>query len=173
MAIRIRRLEESLEQVSTKLAHTHQPRESRLEMEHGGFSPPSAGTSRSTPPGQLEISSEQGQYVDVLGKGILTREYADALVEEFRIMSKMFPYVIIPEGNVVIKFRRNSPMLLLSILMVASWRDRTLQISLEQEYLQRLGVLMVAEGEQTLELLQSLLIHLTWCVLFAPSETRC
>lgn len=53
-------------------------------------------------------------------------------------------------------------MLLLSILMAASWRDRTLQAKLEREYYTRLGHLMVAEGGQTLELLQSLLIHLGW-----------
>lgn len=60
-------------------------------------------------------------------------------------------------------------MLLLSILMVASWRNRTLQMLLEQEYLQRLGVLMVAHDEQNLELLQSLLVHLA---LVCPSRPQ-
>jgi hypothetical protein len=100
---------------------------------------------------------------DVFDQGIVTAEYAQSLLEEFMVMSRTLRYVLCPEQSIS-DFRRERPMLLLSIMTTSSWRDRPLQIILEKEYLNSLGVRMVVKGEDSLDMLQSLLVHLAWSV---------
>jgi hypothetical protein len=90
--------------------------------------------------------------------------YAGVLLNEFKAMSQNFPYLIIPPGTSVNMMRRDSPMLLLAIFACASWRDRELQMILEKMYLRVLAGRMVVEAEQSLDMLQGLLVHLSWLV---------
>jgi len=100
----------------------------------------------------------------VIDQGIFDLRYAGVLLNEFRVMSQNFPYVIIPPGTSVNMMRRDSPMLLLAIFACASWRDRELQMILEKMYLRVLAGRMVVEAEQSLDMLQGLLVHLSWLV---------
>lgn len=111
-------------------------------------------------------------FRDAIDQGLVDVRYAGMLVNEFRIMCHSFPYVIIPPEKTVQTLRRESPMLLLAILAAAAWRDRTLQLQLEKCYLRVLGLRMVVEGEQSIDMLQSLLVHLSWCHFHLKSAYR-
>lgn len=63
-------------------------------------------------------------------------------------------------------------MLLLALLAAASYANRPLQQQLEKAYLRVLGLRMVVEGEQSLDMLQSLLVHLAWCHFHLKSAYR-
>lgn len=110
---------------------------------------------------------ETGKYRDVIVRGIIDIRYAGLLLDEFRLMSQNYPYVIISPGTSLEFMRHHNPMLLLAILVSASWIDRELQATLEHIYLSEIGRKMVLEAEESLDLLQGILIHLSWFV--APS----
>lgn len=127
-------------------------------------------------PGQDSVTYRQLQdpgarsYRDVIDQGILDLRYALVLLNEFIAMSQNFPYVIIPQSASVHTLRRDSPMLLLAICASAAWRDRELQSTLEKAYLNVLAARMVVDAEQSLDMLQSLLVHLSWYVILPPFQ---
>lgn len=114
----------------------------------------------------------QRDFRDAIDQGLLDMNYAGMLLSEFRIMCHSFPYVIIPPEKNVQTLRFESPMLLLALLAAAAWRNRSLQLQLEKCYLRVLGLRMVVEGEQSIDMLQSLLVHLSWCHFHLKSSYR-
>lgn len=114
------------------------------------------------PTGAIPRDSNEGPYLDVIDQGILDLKTAHALLQEFRAMNQNFPYIAIHPNLSTGMLRRDNPMLLLAICAAASWRDRGLQIKLERSYLEELAGRMVVDGEQTLDMLQGLLVHLSW-----------
>jgi hypothetical protein len=89
--------------------------------------------------------------------------FAETLMKEFEVMAKQFPYVIVPDVSIS-QLRRQQPLLLLSVLATSAWRNRPLQISLERHYLKDICERMVLKEDYSLDLLQSLLVHLAWFV---------
>ncbi|KAI9732746.1 MAG: hypothetical protein M1818_007480 [Claussenomyces sp. TS43310] len=165
---RIERLEQALSHVTAELAH-QRPGSSNVSDRIASPKPVSSSISTTTVPNDLRSTPSQSPSGltpsvrhDVFDQGILTQRYAGALLNEFRVMAQHFPYVVLPAVVSVDDMRCEAPMLLLSILATASWRDRMLQAALEQAYLQALAARMVIEGEQSLDMLQSLLVHLAW-----------
>lgn len=77
-------------------------------------------------------------------------------------MNQNFPYIAIHPNLSTGMLRHDSPMLFLALCTAAAWKDRGLQIKLERAYLEELAGRMVVEGEQTLDMLQGLLVHLSW-----------
>jgi hypothetical protein len=77
-------------------------------------------------------------------------------------MARHFPYVVIPESVSASDLAHNNPMLLHAVLVTSSWRDRNLQRTLEEAYTKDLCTKMIIEGEKSLDMLQSLLVYLTW-----------
>jgi hypothetical protein len=106
--------------------------------------------------------SKEEVYLDVIDRGILDLKNAHDLVQEFKTMNHNFPYVAISASLSTGTLRHDSPMLLLAICATAAWKDRELQIKLERAYLKELAARMVVNGEQTLDMLQGLLVHLSW-----------
>lgn len=101
---------------------------------------------------------------DVFDLGILTEGYAETLLDEFKVMAQHFPYVLVPDLPSISHFRRERPLLLLSVLATSSWRNRPLQVALERHYLKDLAQRMIMKGQQSLDMLQSLLVQLAWFV---------
>lgn len=104
----------------------------------------------------------EGPYLDVIDQGILDLKTAHSLLQEFRAMNQNFPYIAIHPNLSTGMLRHDNPMLLLAICTAASWKDRELQTKLERAYLEELASRMVVDGEQTLDMLQGLLVHLSW-----------
>ena len=98
----------------------------------------------------------------VLEMGLIGLEQAELLLENFRSMARHFPYILIPEAITVSELSRRQPMLLHAILVTSSWRERSLQRALEQAYTREICSRMIVEGEKSLDMLQSLLVYVTW-----------
>jgi hypothetical protein len=126
------------------------------------------------PPTDAFRPTPTSSYEDVIDRGLLTIPQATTLLGIMRTMltASTFPYVIIDPTTTIHDLRRTKPMVLLSIFTAASWRDRDLQTVLEKAYLRELAERMMVRGEQTLDILQSLLIHLAWCHLHLKSAYR-
>lgn len=60
--------------------------------------------------------------------------------------------------------RREKPFLLLSILSSAASSNEKLQSQLELELRESLSRRVIVHGEKSLDLLQGVLVYLTWCV---------
>ncbi|KFY93988.1 hypothetical protein V498_04133 [Pseudogymnoascus sp. VKM F-4517 (FW-2822)] len=116
--------------------------------------------------------SNEGRYLDVIDQGILDLKTAHALLLEFKAMNQNFPYIAIHPNLSTGMLRHDSPMLFIALCTAAAWKDRGLQIKLERAYLEELAGRMVVEGEQTLDMLQGLLVHLSWCHLHLKSSYR-
>jgi hypothetical protein len=114
------------------------------------------------PTGTIPRGSNEGPYLDVIDQGILDLKTAHSLLQEFRAMNQNFPYIAIHPNLSTGMLRHDNPMLLLAICTAASWKDRELQTKLERAYLEELAGRMVVDGEQTLDMLQGLLVHLSW-----------
>ena len=152
--------------MTAELAAKRSLKESSLLISNGNsHAPPASGSAFSTPSMQAENHSHSkiSNEGDVFDQGILSEMHAQALLKEFKFMARNFPYVLVPDLEIS-HFRKRRPLLLLAILTTSSWRNRPLQIDLEREYLKELGEQMIIKGEQSLDMLQSLLIHLAWFV---------
>ncbi|KFX96405.1 hypothetical protein O988_05343 [Pseudogymnoascus sp. VKM F-3808] len=124
------------------------------------------------PTDTIPRGSNEMAYLDVIDHGILDLKTAHGLLQEFQSMNHNFPYIAINPNISTGMLRRDSPMLLLAIYTAAAWKDRGLQIKLERAYLEELARRMVVDGEQTLDMLQGLLVHLSWCHLHLKSSYR-
>ncbi|ERF73018.1 hypothetical protein EPUS_07112 [Endocarpon pusillum Z07020] len=99
---------------------------------------------------------------------------AESLLNDFRPMSDLFPFVVISHGLTAQTLRSEKPMLFLAILVTASGKRRSLQITLEEQYRNELATNTIVNAQRSLDCLQSILIYLAWWVSFFPeSQSFC
>lgn len=101
---------------------------------------------------------------DVISRGIITLEKAENSLRYFRTTAANSPFVIIPPDTSLDYLRRQKPFLLLTILAMAAIDNIRLQNLLDQEIRDTLGRRVFSSGERSLDLLQGILIYLTWYV---------
>ena len=114
-------------------------------------------------PTDVTLSSQYANlsiHRDVIAKGILTTEEASQLLTDFVAASAEFPIVLLPFGTNVEYLRLERPCLLLAILTACA-RD-CLQTRLELEFRKSLAENLILKAEKNLDLLQSLLVFLSW-----------
>jgi hypothetical protein len=99
---------------------------------------------------------------DVISKGIVSFEKAEASIRLFRTKASNFPFVVIPPQSSLDTLRREKPFLLLTILAFGAQSNCKLQGNLEVEILETLGKKVFVGGEKSLDILQGLLVYLTW-----------
>jgi hypothetical protein len=99
---------------------------------------------------------------DVISRGIVTLEKAEKSLRYFRTTAANSPFVVIPPDMSLDYLRRQKPFLLLTILAMASIDNIRLQNFLDQEIRDTLGRRVFRSGERSLDLLQGILIYLTW-----------
>lgn len=100
---------------------------------------------------------------DVIGKGIISTQEAESLIKTFISDYWCFPFVILP-ANTIAGYRRERPILLLSVLAITSRKYFELHNSLELEFREILSTKVIFEGAKDLDLLQGLLVYLAWYV---------
>lgn len=161
---RIEQLEQNFGNVTAELEQRASESSSMPNSSHAQTAANTTDNLYSNPSTNLSASSPLLDNSDVFLKGILTVEHGERLLREFKNMARNFPFIVLTEGSNLSDFRHERPMLLLAILAAASWRDRPLQLTLEHEYLNELSVRMVVKAEQSLDILQGLLVHLAWSV---------
>ncbi|KAF2265012.1 hypothetical protein CC78DRAFT_210696 [Lojkania enalia] len=97
-----------------------------------------------------------------LVKGLLQIGQADSLLDEYRAMSVSSPFVPIAPSTSAQELSVSKPMLLLSILTVASWRDHQRQMSLDELYRTEVASRTIIRPRRTLSLIQSIVVYLSW-----------
>lgn len=101
--------------------------------------------------------------MDVINDNLITIQEAQELLRVYtEQLAPNFPYVVIPASISFADLRFRSPMLLLPILVTASWRNGRQQDMLNEVYLKELSSRVIIEGRKDLELLQGLLVYLAW-----------
>jgi hypothetical protein len=99
---------------------------------------------------------------DVISRSILLPENAEKALQHFRNTASNFPFVIISPDTSLDHLRRHKPFLLLSILAMATIDNMKLQKLLDQELRDILGRKVFMSGDRSLDLLQGILVYLTW-----------
>ncbi|KAL7786491.1 hypothetical protein V8C43DRAFT_289968 [Trichoderma afarasin] len=108
---------------------------------------------------------------DVVAKGFLTTDEAKQLLDDFAAASEEFSPVLLPPEASLDYLRLERPCLLLAILTACA-RDH-LQIRLEIEFRKMLADRVIVNAEKNLDLLQGLLVYLTWNHLyFNPAKEQ-
>ncbi|KAK6815440.1 hypothetical protein RU639_008907 [Aspergillus parasiticus] len=96
---------------------------------------------------------------DVIGNGLITHEEANRLIESFRDAITYFPFVQLPRNATVEDLRSEKPFLLLSILLVSSFRNVPLHLALEDVSTSYLGgQVLQGNRQQPFDILQGLLV---------------
>ena len=105
----------------------------------------------------------------MIDKGVLSEKEAEDLLRVYQDASRDYPFVYVDPTTTLEALRWEKPFLLLSILVMASPRARSLQVLLEKELRELLANKVIVEGELSLDLLQGLLIYLAW---YLPPASR-
>lgn len=84
------------------------------------------------------------------------------LLRRYRATQHLFPYVVIPESWDVTYMLSNRPILLLAIVSSAACHYPQLQQVLVNDLRDTLTRRVMLGGENSLELLQAMLLHLAW-----------
>lgn len=77
------------------------------------------------------------------------------------VLGCVFPFVV-PSKEPVAEFRRNRPYLFKAMVMAASYRSREMQKLRATDFTNSLSTAILLKGEKTLDMLQSLLVHISW-----------
>lgn len=115
------------------------------------------------PSPQSEICDSQNNNsrhpCDVIGKGLITHDEADRLLESYHNAIPNFPYVQLPRGVTSEDLRSEKPFLLLSILLVSSFQNVPLHLALEEVSTSYLGsTVLQGDYPQPLDTIQGLLV---------------
>ena len=111
----------------------------------------------------LTSPSAVGSSTDFLVAGIMTPSHAEKFLGYFRgSMNSYFPFVIIPKDATAEGMFQKRPILLLGILATATSMYKPLQRLLDQKFRSVLSERAVFHGEKSLDLLQGLLVYLSW-----------
>ena len=133
--------------------------------------PVSSPISADKSPGQtllerLEVSVEPGAL-----QALSTGE-ADQMLATFRLMTFHFPIFSFPEGASCIDCIDQKPFVTLAILVATSSGNERLQAACDITFRNVLARRVIVEGNRNLELLQGLLIYLSWHHHYLRHETQ-
>lgn len=93
---------------------------------------------------------------------LLASGEADALLDDYKQMSDSFPFVPLTPDITAAQLHIDSPMLFLSVMTAASWKDHKRQLSLDAIYRQELANRTIIRPRKNLGLVQSVLVYLSW-----------
>jgi hypothetical protein len=87
----------------------------------------------------------------------------DELLNNFRDnLARQVPFVSIPVNMNALELSRERPCLYRAIVTVASYHDSVHQIDLGHQFVEYVTANVVLQGKKTMDLLQGLLIYITW-----------
>jgi hypothetical protein len=85
----------------------------------------------------------------------------EMLAESYRAMVQFFPFAPLPKGLFIRDLLRQRPILMFSVLTVASYDSAILQLTLSREF-RKVVMVKYMNGEKSLDLLQGLLVFIAW-----------
>jgi hypothetical protein len=107
------------------------------------------------------ISNSSNDWQTRLG---LDRWLLAHLLKRYRMMQHYFPFVVVLESWDVPYMLDSRPTLFLAVAASAACHYPVVQQALNKELKETLARRVLVGGETTLELLQTLLVYLVWCV---------
>ncbi|KAL7919992.1 hypothetical protein ACQKWADRAFT_299840 [Trichoderma austrokoningii] len=152
---RSKAVEEKIEGLVTLISSISEKGESNKELRSSGSTE------------QVSAALLPDVYQDVFSKGFLATDEANQLLASFTATSAEFPLIILPFQADLEYLRWKRPCLLLGILTACA-RDH-LQTKLEAEFRKTLADRVILNVEKSLDLLQGLLVFLTWNHLYFHS----
>lgn len=99
---------------------------------------------------------------DVISKGLISFDKAEYFLHNFNANTCNFPFVVIPPQLSLETLRREKPFLLLCILTMSASAYVPLQKLLENEVRECLARKVIINCEKSLDLLQGLMIYVSW-----------
>ncbi|KAH7321689.1 hypothetical protein BKA65DRAFT_86585 [Rhexocercosporidium sp. MPI-PUGE-AT-0058] len=99
---------------------------------------------------------------DPVSKGFISLTQADDALRTFRSKQNAFPFVVVPPNISIDSLRRQRPFLFLAMICCANEHNYKLQQHIELELRESLSRRILVNGEKSLDLLQGILIYLTW-----------
>ncbi|KAL2428740.1 hypothetical protein ABEF95_006154 [Exophiala dermatitidis] len=94
---------------------------------------------------------------------------AQLILHAFRNdMAPFFPFVVIPPTMSIDQLKRKSPFLSLSAIMVGCRHDKVRQMAMAKAFRELVSHRILVKGEQSLDLLQGLLVYIAWYHLHIP-----
>jgi hypothetical protein len=112
-----------------------------------------------------------GRRFDVIDSGLLTMSTAETLLNNYKqIHSNFFPFVIVGPDIDAATLRKDSPFLFLAIMTACLGGDHKLQRRLGVELKKILSERAVANNERNIDLLQGLLVRLSWSHFHFPVD---
>lgn len=122
----------------------------------------------SKPPNQRGTSLGD-DYVDVVDRGLVTPEQADAFFAKYNdVMVQHFPGVVFPRDYTAARFRAEKPLLFLAVMAAASSDAAPVQKELVRELTRAFAEKIIWGGEKSLELVQALFVTVAW---YYPPES--
>jgi len=77
-------------------------------------------------------------------------------------MQPLFPFVVTLPGVTFAELRQQKPLLVLALLMVSCRHDQPRQIAIARKLRELISYMMLIKGERSLDILQCLLVYLSW-----------
>jgi len=112
-------------------------------------------------PLNLEAQSAISSHPCTAGHVAISGE-PDELLNTFRNnLARQAPFVVIP-ATMTAQDLREKPFLYSTIIMAASYNDVSHQLFLGNQILKYLAEHLLVRGEESLDLLQGLLVYITW-----------
>lgn len=108
------------------------------------------------------VSSDTANYRDIIDRGKIPYKAAEVYLQRYRAHAAHYPFVIVPPHITVEQLRRDRPFALLAIITMGAALNSPDQEHAELELREQLGKRVMVHGEKSLDLLQGLLIYLTW-----------
>jgi len=134
-----------------------------LRSQHGAVSCQKFGPSPLNLPASEEFFTPQSCRS---GFEVETQE-ADFLLLEFRTqMSPQFPFIVIPPDATAETLCQERPMVWKAIMTAASYHNASRQEDLGWKLMEEFSQRLLLRAEKSLDLLQAVLIHISWCVTF-------
>ncbi|EXJ75039.1 uncharacterized protein A1O5_01735 [Cladophialophora psammophila CBS 110553] len=108
-------------------------------------------------------TADENRQFDVIDSGVLTMATANALLKKYQqVHSQFFPFVIVAPEIDAATLRRDASVLFLAITTACLEEDHAVQRRLGVELKRMLCERILIRNERNIELLQALLVHLSW-----------
>ncbi|MBE3046297.1 Zn(II)2Cys6 transcription factor [Candidatus Bathyarchaeota archaeon] len=133
------------------------------KRKHSVTHDPHADDRASRPPNLRGSSPPNDAHSDIVERGLVTEERAEALFGKYNdLMAPHFPAVIFPPGSTATSLRASKPLLFLAIMAAATSDAAALQKTLVGEVMHAVADRVVCRGEKSLELVQALFVSVAW-----------
>lgn len=89
----------------------------------------------------------------------------DAMLSIFQNrMASQVPFVVIPQNMTADILRKEKPFVYMAVMIVCSFENTGIQMALGKKMLEYITERLILRGEKSMDLLQGLLIYLSWYV---------